>query len=343
MKKNRIFHGGGPFIKMTDEMNQNLHVIGYDNTCAANAAHYLGFPSSIVSHIVSSASTGQGTGVSNKLVLDEIRKYENLFQNTQLSKESQACLYNSNNFTQCKELNNSDVENLEYSDLRQNFFTSDKRDTAINTIFDSLPKGYATFLGFGRSNGTGHYVVIAKDINDIAFIIDPMIQRNYRGIEIIKQYLKLQNVVWFITFSYGKKIDASSEDWNSVKHSSSQGDSYVSMPYCSDVNPVAYPSRYASDPRRRVSRVYPPTQAPAPAPAPAQAQAQSGDGYLFINPTPRGGFQSKTTKKKKIKNRIKKHKKKQSTKKNNTRNRNKKHNKKQFTKKNNYIFEDLYM
>ena len=74
--------GGGPYIKMTGDMNKQLEHIGENNSCGACALQYLGLPKNIIDNLVKTAegyTKKHSYGLQDINMRNNIRMYENTF------------------------------------------------------------------------------------------------------------------------------------------------------------------------------------------------------------------------------------------------------------------------
>ena len=62
----------------------------------------------------------------------------------------------------------------------------------LDSIWETIPKNFATVGGIERNDGTKHCIVFAKDNNDVKIILDAQIGQAFQGIETIYQYFKVR-------------------------------------------------------------------------------------------------------------------------------------------------------
>ena len=229
--------GGGPYIKMTDAMNQQLQHAGLDKSCGACALQYLGLPKNIIDILVRTAegyTKQQASGLKDINMRNNIRAYENTFDNTNSEFINESCKI-TQNYLYGADLSSSVFDptinkvlindsNQYHSDreLRLKPLTNELIDKVLNEIYKIIPPGYATIVGLtwkkSLSSGIiGHYTVFAKGINGNLYLIENQGLGNqgiYKNPSEIREYLKSQgDISYLITFECGKLIDSSSEKW----------------------------------------------------------------------------------------------------------------------------------
>ena len=81
----------------------------------------------------------------------------------------------------------------------------------LESIWETIPKNFATVGGIERNDGTKHCIVFAKDNNDVKIILDAQIGQAFQGIETIYQYLESQGVKFMYVLKSQKKSADPSE------------------------------------------------------------------------------------------------------------------------------------
>lgn len=159
--------GGGPYIKMTDDMNIELQHAGDQNSCGACALQYLGLPKNIIDNLIRTAegrSRMQTFGLQDINMRNNIRAYERLFDISDSQyidddcRSTQIYIYGtdllSNPFNQTiKKVLVSD-NNQYYTDQQLGIkpLTNYLIDKALNEIYQIIPPGYATIIGLTWKN-----------------------------------------------------------------------------------------------------------------------------------------------------------------------------------------------
>jgi len=245
--------GGGPYIKMTDAMNNQLEHIGDNKSCGACALQYLGLPKNIIDNLVRTAegySRKKASGLQDINMRNNIRTYENTFDKSNSKLIDNSCartqiyLYGTDLFSSAfnpiikKVL--IDDNNQYYSDkeLELKPLTNDLIDKALNKVYQIIPPGYATIVGItwkkSDSDIIGHYTVFAKGANSNLYLIENQgigYQGIYKNPQEIREYFKSQgDISYLITFECGKLIDSASEKWLEGRKTTHQASNIIDYP-----------------------------------------------------------------------------------------------------------------
>ena len=229
--------GGGPYIKMTDDMNKELQHTGLDKSCGACALQYLGLPKNIIDNLVRSAegyTRKQASGLQDINMRNNIRAYEKTFDKTNSQLIDSSCpitqIYLYGNELSSSAFNPKiskvliDDNNQYYSDrdLGLKPLSNELIDKALNEIYKIIPPGFATIVGVTWKNSfstgiIGHYTIFAKGMNNNLYLIENQAIGNqgiYKNPNEIREYFKSQgDIAYLVTFECGKLIDSSSEKW----------------------------------------------------------------------------------------------------------------------------------
>jgi len=229
--------GGGPYIKMTGDMNKQLEHIGENNSCGACALQYLGLPKNIIDNLVKTAegyTKKHSYGLQDINMRNNIRMYENTFNESNSKLIDNSCprtqiyLYgvelSSSSFNPIikKVLINDNNKYFSEKELGLKPLTNDLIDKALNIIYNIIPPGYATIIGIiwktTNSYVMGHYTIFAKGANSNLYLIENQSSSHYEGIyknpQEIREYFKSQgDITYLISFECGKLIDSASEKW----------------------------------------------------------------------------------------------------------------------------------
>ena len=229
--------GGGPYIKMTDDMNKQLEHIGDDKSCGACVLQYLGLPKNIIDNLVKTAegySRKQASGLQDINMRNNIRAYEKSFDDSNSQFIDNACkitqiyLYGAHLSSSAFNPKISKVlindNNQYYSDRELGLkpLSNELIDKALNEVYKIIPPGFATIVGVTWKNSLspgiiGHYTVFAKGANSNLYLIENQgigYQGIYKNPNEIREYFKSQgDITYFVTFECGKLIESSSEKW----------------------------------------------------------------------------------------------------------------------------------
>ena len=229
--------GGGPYIKMTDDMNKQLQHVGEEQSCGACALQYLGLPKNIIDNLVRTAegyTRQQASGLQDINMRNNIRAYENTFNdsNSQLIDSScpitQIYLYGNELSSSAFNPKISKVlindNNQYYSDRELGLkpLSNELIDKALNEVYKIIPPGFATIVGVTWKNSLspgiiGHYTVFAKGANSNLYLIENQgigYQGIYKNPNEIREYFKSKgDIAYLVTFECGKLIESSSEKW----------------------------------------------------------------------------------------------------------------------------------
>ena len=209
---------GGTFFDIEPGQLDELQHIGLRNqageniSCGACTLNQIGFPEDLVNAVSTSVNRPGDKGFAYSDMTDKI----NQLQNRQKRGEPPAKLYYWSN-----------------GGVRENpgppFNNLDETMNCIKDIIEIMPPGSSAVLGmtWRRSDlPVGHYVVIAKSINDTPYIIEAQndepppgqrrIQGAYRGFDNIRNHYfgRINQVANFITWNNSKPYyDQSNQKW----------------------------------------------------------------------------------------------------------------------------------
>ena len=209
---------GGTFFDIEPGQLDELQHIGLQNqageniSCGACTLNQIGFPEDLVNAVSTSVNRPGYDGFTYNNMTDKI----NQLQNRQKRGEPPAKFYY---------WSNRGVE----ENPGPPFNNLDDTMNCIKDIIEIMPPGSSTVLGMTwrrRDLPVGHYVVIAKSINDTPYIIEAQnatpppgqmgVQGAYRGFDNIRNHYfgRLNQVANFITWNNSKPYyDQSNQKW----------------------------------------------------------------------------------------------------------------------------------
>ena len=197
MKKKIIITGGGPLVKVSEEMINKLAApsgkLYRKQNCVTCTLYFLGIFGNPLKKLLNSLEKNRGLTLTH--ITNMIREYENSIRK---SNQKENLILEDRGRTEYARYRIPDgpLTNQDINKLYLSLFTK---------IYENIPYGFATIVLYERANGLNHAIVIirgAKGSYNILDIQSDIFIRSHDGSEIIT-FLKNQNIVAFCVFENG--------------------------------------------------------------------------------------------------------------------------------------------